>query len=447
MRSSTATCVVSIGPLAVMVNSTARPFGRTDGKRWSDSPCAVSGVVKAFGSPPAADTRSSPVLVSLVAKIIESSGPQLAPRGAPTMGHSERGGPPATDTFRISPSAPVKKPTQRPSGERNGLRALVMPRNRHGVELIDRPDHQLRITTRRIDEVRAIGGQDEVAIESPDRELLRDRRDEGEAHRLQLCWRRAHQRPRRDRRHGGADEERHARDDHGTSRRYGCRLRDDRGGHLLRCAADQFLDPLARLADVTHPGLGSFFKHAASNRRRLAGSAAGSALQSGSFIRHRRQRDGDVVALECATSGHHLEDDDAERPDVRALVHRLPARLLRRHVRRRAENDPRLRRVHATASASSCAFALDAASGLHRLRETEVEHLHRAVGAHFDVRGLQIAVNDALFVRGFERLGDLLRDGQCLVERDRARAMRCDRSSPSTSSITSAVSPALSSRP
>ena len=58
--------------------------------------------------------------------------------------------------------------------------------------------------------------------------------------------------------------------------------------------------------------------------------------------------------------------------------------------------------------------------GLHRLREAEVEHLHRAVGAHLDVRGLQIAMDDPLLVRGFERLGDLLRDRQRLVERDRA---------------------------
>ena len=57
---------------------------------------------------------------------------------------------------------------------------------------------------------------------------------------------------------------------------------------------------------------------------------------------------------------------------------------------------------------------------LHRLRQPEVEHLHRAVGAHLDVRGLQIAMDDALLVRGFERVGDLLRDRQRFVERDRA---------------------------
>ena len=48
-------------------------------------------------------------------------------------------------------------------------------------------------------------------------------------------------------------------------------------------------------------------------------------------------------------------------------------------------------------------------------------------------------MNDPLLVRRFERLGDLLRDRQRLVERDGPRAIRCDRSSPSISSITRAL--------
>ena len=39
----------------------------------------------------------------------------------------------------------------------------------------------------------------------------------------------------------------------------------------------------------------------------------------------------------------HLEQDDAERPDVRALVDRLPARLLGTHVGGRTQNHPGLR--------------------------------------------------------------------------------------------------------
>ena len=37
------------------------------------------------------------------------------------------------------------------------------------------------------------------------------------------------------------------------------------------------------------------------------------------------------------------------------------------------------------------------------LRQTEVEHLHRAVGGDLDVGRLEIAVNDAALVRGLQR--------------------------------------------
>ena len=57
--------------------------------------------------------------------------------------------------------------------------------------------------------------------------------------------------------------------------------------------------------------------------------------------------------------------------------------------------------------------------GAHQLRQAEVEHLHRAVGRDLDVRGLEIAVDDPLLVRRFERLGDLPRDRQRFVERNR----------------------------
>ena len=61
------------------------------------------------------------------------------------------------------------------------------------------------------------------------------------------------------------------------------------------------------------------------------------------------------------------------------------------------------------------ASALDGSGRIHRLGEAEVEHLHAAVGADLHVRGLQIAMDDALLVRGFERVGDLPRDRQRLI--------------------------------
>ena len=78
------------------------------------------------------------------------------------------------------------------------------------------------------------------------------------------------------------------------------------------------------------------------------------------------------------------------------------------------------------------------------LREAKVEHLDGAVLPYLDVGRLQIAVDDPLVVRRFQGLGDLLRDRQCFVERDRAVYDPLRRSSPSTSSITRACRPEIS---
>ena len=83
----------------------------------------------------------------------------------------------------------------------------------------------------------------------------------------------------------------------------------------------------------------------------------------------------------------------------------------------------------------------DGARRFHRLRQTEVEHLHRAVFANLDVRGFQVAMDDPLLVCGFERVGNLLGNGERFVDRQRPRAMRSASVGPSTSSITSAVVP------
>ena len=44
---------------------------------------------------------------------------------------------------------------------------------------------------------------------------------------------------------------------------------------------------------------------------------------------------------------------------------------------------------------------------------------HRAVRPDLDIRGLEIAMNDPLLVRRLERLSNLTRDRQRLIERDR----------------------------
>ena len=66
-----------------------------------------------------------------------------------------------------------------------------------------------------------------------------------------------------------------------------------------------------------------------------------------------------------------------------------------------------------------CVAARRVLLGRQRLREPEVQHLHGPVRAQLDVRRLEIAMDDALLVRGFKRVRDLFRDQQRFVDRDR----------------------------
>ena len=50
--------------------------------------------------------------------------------------------------------------------------------------------------------------------------------------------------------------------------------------------------------------------------------------------------------------------------------------------------------------------------------EAEVEDLYGAFGGDFDVRGFQIAMDDAFVVGGFESFGDLAGDGESFVDRE-----------------------------
>ncbi len=58
--------------------------------------------------------------------------------------------------------------------------------------------------------------------------------------------------------------------------------------------------------------------------------------------------------------------------------------------------------------------------GVERLCQAEVQHLDGPVLAHLDVRGLEkVAMHHPGLMRGLQRLGDLLRNRQRLVQRDR----------------------------
>ena len=116
-------------------------------------------------------------------------------------------------------------------------------------------------------------------------------------------------------------------------------------------------------------------------------------------------------------AGQHLVHDAAERPDVGAAVERQPARLLGAHVGGRPHHrvGAGLARRQRVRSGLVAARIGDDGFG-----QAEVEHLHHAVGRELDVGRLQIAVDDALFVRGVERVHDLAGDADHLGKRQAA---------------------------
>ncbi len=63
-------------------------------------------------------------------------------------------------------------------------------------------------------------------------------------------------------------------------------------------------------------------------------------------------------------------------------------------------------------------LARSAAPGarLDSLGQTKIEHLHGSIRTKFDVRGFEIAMNDAVIVRGLKRFRDLPRDRQRFVD-------------------------------
>ena len=55
----------------------------------------------------------------------------------------------------------------------------------------------------------------------------------------------------------------------------------------------------------------------------------------------------------------------------------------------------------------------------HHFRQPEIEHLHSTVRTQLDVRRFEVAVDDALLVRGLQGVRDLPGDGNRLIERNR----------------------------
>jgi hypothetical protein len=135
------------------------------------------------------------------------------------------------------------------------------------------------------------------------------------------------------------------------------------------------------------------------------------------LLQHRGQHVADRLAGERAPSGQALVQHATERPQVDAPVDRPAARLLGRHVGRRADEPACFRRQRAVVRGAAAVSARD------RLREPEVEQLHfrlEPVERQTDVGRLEVAVDHARVVRRLEPLGDLASDRERLRDRERA---------------------------
>jgi hypothetical protein len=135
-------------------------------------------------------------------------------------------------------------------------------------------------------------------------------------------------------------------------------------------------------------------------------------LQRGQFVRQRRQRFGDVhdadreriLGAVRRVADEHFVQHDAETVEIGAAVDRAAARLFGTHVVRRADDR---------------AGAGHAQRGFVRARDAEIGEDGRAVFAQQDVVGLDVAVDDAFFLRIGKRRGDLARDAQRQRGRER----------------------------
>ena len=122
------------------------------------------------------------------------------------------------------------------------------------------------------------------------------------------------------------------------------------------------------------------------------------------------------LAAERARSGQHFVQHAPEREDVRTLVDDGAPCLLWRHVGGSAHHDACVRQPGTCRPVASICVLFRRRQNL---RESEIENLHLAIRLQHDVGRLEIAMDDAPVVGGFESVRDVVSDAQRLGRGDR----------------------------
>ena len=105
---------------------------------------------------------------------------------------------------------------------------------------------------------------------------------------------------------------------------------------------------------------------------------------------------GSGITAERQPARAYLEDQHSQGPDIRPLIHMRATRLLRCHVRQRAERGPRLRDTRNGIGGR----------GLH-FGQPEVENLHLPGGRQEDIGRLEVAMHHTGRVRHGEPISDV----------------------------------------
>src|ERR1043166_6082996 len=123
------------------------------------------------------------------------------------------------------------------------------------------------------------------------------------------------------------------------------------------------------------------------------------------FLQDCAHRFGCRYALKRATARKHLVENGAKGKDVRTMICRLTAQLLRSHVSNRAHY-----------SAWICVDSACGKLGLYlrsggsgKLRQTEVQNLEPFVPGEKQILGFKVPVEDSFFVRRRQPMGKLAR--------------------------------------
>ena len=178
-----------------------------------------------------------------------------------------------------------------------------------------------------------------------------------------------------------------------------------------------------RVADVLEPVVRVLGQTSLQQLADAGRHAIGERAPVGLPVEDRDQRVARRLAAEGRAPAQRFVEAAAERPDVGAPVHGLTSGLLGAHVGRCPDDGAFPRRVGARPR------RLTHRRRFERLREAEVQQLHPAVGKHFDVGRLQVAVDDAGVVRGLEAFGDLPADVERVANGRARRGARARRAS------------------